>query len=278
MHARLETELTSIELRVDEALVPDALVPIDYQGPVLVAIAHANRIVSLTPHGRVVRPLSLDLATSLAHAAALARKEHVKLGVDTAFSRTITTLRVRVDHPRGSAHSYAFAGAVNHLAPHALPEMWSALLVALRDAIGELRPDEADCWDRALTWTAPIDLGFMWHAGAAVRVPHRVTCIEPDGPLYLRTGQPGEAGAPNDPYRPTGRGRSLLYRLELDGVSLTCLDDRRVVAPDDTGLRWHLPCGGGVVMFHHEWLAPPRVVIRVDDHERGIYVQRGDRP
>lgn len=267
MRDGLETELTAIELRVDETWHPDdsIFVPIDYQGPELIVVAYAGRIVALTEHGKVVRPLPLEVATRLVQTAALARAEVVEVGVDTAIGRTITSMRVRVDEARGSAHSYTLRGAVNHCAPRSLPPMWSALLVTLRDAIGELGPDDAACWDRALTWAGPIDLGRKWHAGSAVRAPHLVTCIEPGGPLFIRTGQPGQV-------RP-----SALYRLDLEGPLLTCLDDGRVVAPDDTQLRWRLPCGGGAVTYHHEWDRPPRVVLRVDDLERGIYVERGHR-
>lgn len=279
MRETLMTELTAIELRVDETSHLDdaSFIPLDYRGPVFLAVAHANRIVSLTEHGRVVRPLPVDLAAGLIHAAGLARREEIDLGVDTANGRTITTLRIRIDDPRGAADSYSFTARVNHCAPRALPRRWSALLVGLRDAIGELGTADAACWDRALTWAGPVDLGPAWRRRAAVRLPHLVTCVEPDGPLFIRTGQPTAPGAP---YRARP---SVLYRLDpplfghSSAVTLTCPDDGSVVAPDDTRLRWQLPCGGGVVMYHHEWQQPPRVVIRVDDLERGIYVQRDPR-
>lgn len=279
MRPGMETELTALELRVDESPYQDLVGPVDYTGPVLYAVAYAGRLVSLTAHGRVVRPLPLALATMLVQTAALARHEHVEVGVDTANSRTITTLRVRVDAALGASHSFSFTGAINHYAPRSLPAMWSALLIAMRDAIGELGPDHATCWDHALTWVGPVDLGPPWHSHRAVRLPHLVTCIEPGGPLLIRSGQPTAPGAALAPYRARS---SALYRLDpatpTRAVTLTCLDDHSVVSPDSSGWRWHLPCGGGVVAYHHEWREPPRVVLRVDDLERGLYVQRGHRP
>ncbi|HEY8375028.1 MAG TPA: hypothetical protein VIK91_01010 [Nannocystis sp.] len=279
MRPGLETELTAIELRVDENFHQDLVGPVDYQGPVLYAVAHAGRIVSLTAHGRVVRPLALDVAKVVVETAALAREEHVEPGVDTANGRTLTTLRVRVDSALGAAHSYSFSAAINHYAPRSLPAMWSALLVAMRDAIGELATDHAACWDCALTWVGPVDLGPPWHNRKAVRLPHLVTCIEPNGPLLIRSGQPTAPGAALAPYRARP---SALYRLDpatpTRPVTLTCLDDHSIVSPDSSGWRWQLPCGAGVVTYRHEWREPPRVVLRVDDLERGLYVQRPHRP
>jgi len=149
-----------------------------------------------------------------------------------------------------------------------VPSAWSSLLRTLRDASGALPAAAGDAWDLALTWTSPIDLGSVWRAGGEIRIPHVVTAFEHDGPLFLRVGQ---LTPPQLPYREDARP-SQLYRL-LDR-RLVCVDDGRILEPtQDHPLRWVLPCGGGVVMHHPEWRPPHRTVVRVDDLDRGIYVQ-----
>lgn len=96
----------------------------------------------------------------------------------------------------------------------------------------------------------------------AVRTPHIVTSITHDRRLYLRTGQ-----------KPLP---SSLYKLE--GDTLTCMDDQRVVEPvkDDEhsgcSARFVLPCGGDTLTLHREWQKPLRTVLRCNDI-RGLYVQ-----
>jgi hypothetical protein len=270
MRDTLEVEASSIELRVDESEFPDdlAVLAADYHGPDLVVVAHANRIASLSAQGRVVRPLPARTATILLEAARAARTEQVEQGMDTALSRRITTLRVRVDHARGPSHSFALVGAINHSDPYALPQLWSTFLRTLRDAIGPLEGPVSDTWDLALTWTGPFDLGPTFRHGGVVAVPHLVTAFTVDGPIYIRTGQPPVAG---DPYRTVTASPSVLYHF--DGQVLVDVASKRALAAIDKH-RWQLPCGGGTVTYHHEWQTPARVVVRVDDPARGIYVQK----
>lgn len=269
-------EATSIELRVDQSWHPDdlAFLPADYQGPELVVVAHANRIVSLTPHGRIVRPLSSRAATTLLDAVTLAKSEQQEPGVDTALSRLITTLRIRVDHARGPSHSFSLIGAVNHQMPHALPGLWSTFLRVLRDAIGPLDIETAAAWDLALTWTGPFELGPTFRHGGVVSLPHLVTALTVEDALYLRTGQVPTAG---DPYRTMDRTPSVLYHFDPRTGVLIDQDTKRAIEDDgDVGMarRWTLPCGGGAIALHREWKTPPRLVVRVDDPARGVYVQK----
>ncbi|MGE0395887.1 MAG: hypothetical protein AB7T06_04090 [Kofleriaceae bacterium] len=271
----LVAEATAIELRVDQSWHPDdlAFLPADYQGPELVAVAHANRIVSLTPYGRIVRPLSSRAASTLLDAVTLARSEQQEPGIDTALSRLITTFRIRVDHARGPSHSFSLIGAVNHMAPHALPGLWSTFLRVLRDAIGPLDAETAAAWDLALTWTGPFELGPTFKNGGVVALPHLVTALTIEDALYLRTGQLPVAG---DPYRTMDRTPSVLYHLDVRTGVLFDQDAKRSVEPEEVRgtQQWTLPCGGGAIALHREWKTPPRIVVRVDDPARGIYVQK----
>lgn len=273
MRDSLVAEATSIELRLDQSLHrDDSIIPDHYVGPELVVVAHSNRIVSLTPHGRIVRPLSARAATALLDAATLARNEQCELGVDTAISRVITMFYLRVDHARGPSHSFSFTGAVNHSAPRALPGLWSTLLRILRDAIGPLDAPNAAAWDLAMTWTGPYDLGPTFRHGGVVALPHLVTSFTVEDGVYLRTGQVPVAG---DPYRTMDRTPSVLYRFEEHACALVDEAAKRTIAPDPGDhRRWTLPCGGGAIALHHEWKTPPRLVVRVDDPARGIYVQK----
>ena len=260
--ARFMVSATRIQLQIDQYFAPDMEPPADYRGPHLIAIAHANRIVTLGSTGRIVRELPYEASAALLKTAAHARTEQIYEGHDTAPGRPITLLTLTVDHARGPAHSFMCSALINHHAPHALPPQWSALLRQMRDRFDY--PDEATAldWDRALTWTSPVDLGPVWQAGKAVRTPHVVTSIAHDGRLYLRTGQ--------KPYP------SSLYKLE--GGTLTCMDDRRVVPPVKDGgpgrchAHFVLPCGGGTVTLHRDWEQTPRIVLRCSDI-RGLYVQ-----
>jgi hypothetical protein len=274
----LVAEATSIELRIDQSWHPDdlALLPQDYQGPELVVVAHANRIVSLTPHGRLVRPLSSRAAMTLLDAVALAKNEQQEPGVDTALSRLITTFRIRVDHARGQSHSFSLVGAVNHQAPHALPPLWSTFLRVLRDSIGTLDANTAAAWDLALTWTGPFELGPTFRHGGVVALPHLVTALTVEEAIFLRTGQLPTAG---DPYRTMDRTPSVLYHFDARTEVLFDQDAKRTIAWDkdwssSSGRQWTLPCGGGAVALHREWKQPPRLVVRVDDPSRGVYVQK----
>jgi hypothetical protein len=275
MRDSMVAEATAIELRVDQSWHPDdlAFLPQDYQGPELVVVAHANRIVSLTPHGRIVRPLSSRAATTLLDAVTLAKNESTQPGVDTALSRLITTFRIRVDHARGDSHSFSLVGAVNHQAPHALPGLWSTFLRVLRDAIGPLDAETAAAWDLAMTWTGPLELGPTFRHGGVIPLPHLVTALTVEEAVYLRTGQLPVAG---DPYRTMDLTPSVLYHFEPRTGVLIDQDAKRTIDPDVAGAspRWTLPCGGGVIAFHQEWRQPARLVVRVDDPSRGIYVQK----
>lgn len=253
--AQLLIESTVVQLQIDEYFIPDLRPPEDYQGPQLVAIAHAGRLATLGSTGRLVRELSPETSVALLQAAQGAHEEVVREGYDTATGRTLTVLYLHVDHPRGLKHSFTCRAVINHHVPRALPPQWSALLRLMRDSAGLLSGEAADAWDRALTWTSPVDLGPVWLVGAPVRLPHLVTSVAHDGALYIRTGQPPQA--------------SSLYLLS-EGV-LTCLDDQRVIAPVNG--RFVLPCGGGTLTLRREWQTPLRIVIRADD-DRGIYVQR----
>ncbi len=274
MRDSLVAEATAIELRVDQSWHPDDLAVLadDYQGPELVVVAHANRIASLTPYGRVVRPLSARAAMALLDAASLARTEQFEPGVDTAVSRLITMFYLRVDHARGPSHSFSIRGAVNHQAPHPLPGLWSTLLRVMRDAIGPLDAGNASAWDIAMTWTSPFDLGPTFRHGGVVALPHLVTSFTvDDGGIYLRTGQIPIAG---DPYRTMDATPSVLYRLDEPSCTLVDEKTKRPIPPDESGRQWTLPCGGGALALHREWRTPPRLVVRVDDPARGIYVQK----
>lgn len=254
--ARYLVTATVIQLQIDEYFSPDLGPPEDYQGPHLIATAHADRLVTLGSAGRCLRELPLATASALLGAAYKARDEEIQIGIDTAIGRPLTVLTLRVDHARGASHSFARRAVINHYGPRALPPQWSAVLRMLRDVMGPVDAGSADAWDRALTWSCPVELGPLWQVGTAVRLPHIVTSISHDGTLYLRTGQLPQP--------------SSLYQL-ADGV-LTCLDDQRVIAPVER--RYILPCGGGVLTLHHEWQKPLRIVIRAAG-DRGIYVQRG---
>lgn len=254
--ARYLVTATLVQLQIDEYFVPDLGPPDDYQGPHLVATAHADRLATLGSAGRRICELPLATATTLLDAAMKARDEKIDLGVDTAIGRPLTVLTLRVDHARGAKQSFACRAVVNHYVPRALPPHWSTVLRIMRDVAGRVDAVTADAWDRALTWSSPVELGALWQVGSAVRLPHVVTSIAHDGTLYLRTGQLPQP--------------SRLYQL-AEGV-LTCLDDKTVIAPVER--RYILPCGGGVLMLQRQWQKPLRIVIRAED-DRGIYVQRG---
>jgi hypothetical protein len=187
---------------------------------------------------------------------------------------------LRVDHARGPSHSFASIASVNHSAPHALPGMWSTFLRTLRDAIGPIEAAHATAWDLALTWTGAFDLGPTFRHGGVVPLPHLVTSFTlDDGGVYLRTGQRPVAG---DPYRTMDATPSVLYRFDEPACTLRDENSKREVPLDD-GIgdrshhphhRWTLPCGGGTLEFHREWQTPPRLVVRIDDPARGIYVQK----
>jgi len=263
----LETPATRVEVLVEESHHPDdlALLPADYRGPELVAIAHAGRLATVTAAGRNAVSLPASDAKSIVEAALAARGDRVEPGIDTALDRVLTAIHVRYSDPRGQAGSFSIVGVVNHAAPHSLPPAWSRLLTRMRDAAGPLSEVDNEAWDRALTWVAPSSLGDVWDAGGVVELTTIVTAIECAGAVYLRVGQPPR--------------RSVLYRMTDAGVLHAIGDDGRAqeVAPMAPAYvrRWRLPCGGGTVMFHHEWRQSARLVIRVDDRERGIYVQRG---
>ena len=213
---RLLLVSTVIQLQVDEYFVPDLEPPEDYLGPHLVATAHAGRLAMLSPQGQLAREISDETMAALLQAATRARDEK----------------------------------------PHALPPNWSAVLRTMRDAAGVLGESAAEVWDRALTWTSPVEIGPVFTAGLALRLPHRVTSFAHEGALYLRTDQPPQS--------------SSLYLFS--DSALTCVDDRRVIAPSEG--RFILPCGGGTLTVRREWQKPPRFVIRCND-DRGLYVQRG---
>lgn len=244
-----------VQLVVDEWYNCDGEPPRDYQGPCLVVIAMAGRITALTGAERIVRPLADSQVEALLRAVVAAGQEDPREGVDTAIGRTQTCLRLYAEHARVPLSA---AATVNHSVPHALPPHWSTLLRLLRDAIGPLPPSAADAWDVAMTWSGAVDLGAAWHARTPVRMPHRVTAFEHDGPLYLRTGQPP--------------GPSRLYQLADD--ALLDVEHRRVIPAGARG--WDLPCGGGRVTVRREWPRPPRVIVTCND-ERGVYVQAAER-
>ncbi len=262
----LETEATRLEVLVEETHHPDerALLPADYRGPELVAVAYAGQLAMLTAAGRHAVPLTVADAKAILEHARSARDEHVKVGADTALDRVLTTIGIRYRDPRGQAGSFAIWGTVNHAMPHALPPAWSMLLRRLRDVAGPLAEDDSQAWDHALTWMAPFDLGDVWRTGGVVKLPSIVSAVECLENVYLRVGQPPQ--------------RSVLYRMTARGGELHAIDDRggaEVVSPTEPHQRrWRLPCGGGRLTFHHEWKQPARLVIRVDDLERGIYVQQ----
>ena len=249
-------ELTEIQLQIDEHFVPDVEPSANYAGPHVVATVHAGRLSVLSASGKITREHTSETGIALLREALLARSEKVRLGIDTALGRTLTVLKLRVDHARGPSHSFVCSASINHLMPHALPAHWSALLRIFRDAAEPLGEPTASDWDRALIWAAPVDLGAVFRSGGAMRLPHIVTTIAHDGPLLLRSGQLPQP--------------SRLYRLE--NGKLTCLDDNRRV--ELLGRGFALPCGAGTLMMYREWNEPLRVVIRESD-SRGIYIQRG---
>lgn len=255
---RVLLEMSRVELQVEVYFAADCAPPRDYQGPQLVAVVHAGRLATLTAGGREVRDFGREATVALLSELAQARGELVREGMDTACGRMTTSLRLSIYSPRGGESSFTLHGTVNHILPYPLPPRWSAALHMLRDALGPLGGATAEAWDLAMAWTAPVDLGPAFQAGAPVRVPHQVAAIVHGHgeALYLRTGQPP--------------GRSRLYRLA--GEVLTDLDEGRVIAPSAEG-RWALPCGGGAVTVRRGWDTPPGVLLRSDD-DRGLYVQR----
>ncbi|HVK75723.1 MAG TPA: hypothetical protein VM734_20475 [Kofleriaceae bacterium] len=258
-----------IRLVVTEAFYPDGGIATDFHGPDLVVAVGGLTIAALTEHGRVVAPLTEAAKVALVAAAETTRGEHHRTGVDTALGRRLTTLSLQVDHPRGPSHSFASVAVVNHCATHMLSATWSHALRLLRDAVGPLPRLPAAAWDLAMTWTAPIDLGPVFAAGGVVAAPHLVTTIAvEDGPVYLRTGQPAHD---RDPYR--SGPPSVLYRFD-PGPPRLVDEDRGVAVAGDGAWRWTLPCGGGALAMHHGHDEPRRLVIRVDDPIRGVYVQR----
>lgn len=263
----LQVDATALRLTVEEYFIRDDMTVPAYLGPHVVAVVFAGRATSLTAGGREVRSIERETARRLHALAAEVRGEHIRSGVDTAIGRTITQLTLQLDHARGSSHSFVAQAAVNHMAPHALPPAWSALLCGLRDAFGPSHGTLADAWDLALTWCGPIALGPTWDAGGAIIVPHVVTAFASDDPVFVRTGQLSPDGTP------CRDAPSVLYRF--DGTTLTCVDDDTAVLPlDDRRSRWRLPCGGATLRVHTEWDRPRRIVIRCDD-ARGVYIQRG---
>jgi hypothetical protein len=263
---RLEVEATALRLTVEEYFVRDDMAVPDYLGPQVVAVVYAGRATSLTAGGREVRAIDGDTTRRLHALAAEARSEPIVPGVDTAIGRTITRLTLQLEHARGPSRSFVARADINHMAPHALPRAWSALLCRLRDRFGPSRGALADAWDLALTWCCPIALGATWDAGHPIAAPHVVTAFASDRPVFVRTGQPS-SDAMSDRDSP-----SVLYWF--DGATLTCVDDRATIAPiEGHRSRWRLPCGGATLTVRTEWDRPRWIVVRCDD-ARGVYLQR----
>lgn len=261
-YERAAESASTLELRVDSYVVRDNLGVEDYSGPRLIVIAHAGKLVVIPEGERVVVDLAPERMQYLVELAVAAEHEPYRAGVDTAIARPITTYQLRVERMR---RHYAFTSgvSVNHYGVRALGPRWSALIVALRDALTRPPNAAAAAWDFAIPFLGPIALGADWDAGAVVRLPTAVCSFEHAGPVYLRVGQPPE--------------RSALYRYDGELVSLGDENQRLDATPLvdwHERSRWILPCGGGTVIAGHEWQRPPRIVVHAIDPARPFYVQR----
>jgi hypothetical protein len=253
-----------VELHVDAHVVGDDLMIDDYQGPRLIAIAHAGKLVTIADGDRAIAELDVDRMQRLLALALATEHERYSPGVDTAIARPITSYDLRVCRML-DRHDHAGRLAVNHYGPRALGPRWTALITELRDAAGRASPPSADAWDFAAAWAGPLDLGPAWIAGQVVRLPSLAAAFEHTGPVYLRAGQPPQ--------------RSELYCH--DGTALVHIDGDRRAVPATQLRDWHvrdrwiLPCGGGSVTVAREWQRPARFVVHTHDPARPIYVQRG---
>lgn len=253
------TRFAQIELMVERYYVHDDGTITDYQGPQLVVLVSANRIVTFHDLGRQIDELSAERSYQLVESALAACDEpQADFGIDTAMGRPTTTFRLRAyralhETTRASRH------AINGYAPRALGPVYSAFLALLRERTGPLPAAASRAWDLAATWFAPSDLGPLYRAGQPVPMPAIVTAFAEDDTVYFRAGQP-----PN---------RSELYRL--DGLQLVWLRGNETIpltAID--GPNYALPCGAGAIHVHQEWQQPRRIYVRIEDPVRGIYVQR----
>lgn len=251
---------SSLELSVERYFVDDNCSIADYRGPQLIVVAHASRLVTIHELGRQIDELEPARMTALVELALLACDEPQEdFGFDTAIGRPTTSYRLRVFRALREAER-SCRHAINHYDAHALHPAFTQLLTALRQVTGPLPPSAANAWDNAARWLGPGDLGALWQARRPVPLPAIINAFTEPGPVYFRAGQP--------PHR------SELYRL--DGNELAWLRDGAAPTPVtmQDGLRWILPCGGGVIEAFNPWQRPRRIYVRVDDPARGIYVQR----
>ncbi len=252
-----------IELHVDHYIVDDGGDIHGYTGPQLVVIAHAKKLVTIHEHGRQLDELAADRMVALLDLALAACQEPETAGggVDTALSRPITSYSLHV-HRMLREQRATTTLSVNHYAPWPIGRAVSTFLAALREATGPLPATAARAWDLAATWMTARDLGPSFAARQVVPLPSIVQTFSCDDTVYFRAGQ-----------RPQ---RSELYRL--DPGQLVWLRDDGAPLPIASveGQRWALPCGAGVIEVHQEWQQARRIYVRIDDPERGIWVQRGD--
>jgi hypothetical protein len=184
----LEIAVSSIELRVDEYIVPDAGKPIEYAGPIVMVIAHGERVVTMAARGARVAPVAPVVAAQLVAAARAALAcGGVAAGPDTATGRTITFFRLAFTDAHGATHTSV--AQINHYADRLLPEPWSDLVRRLHDAAAPIGASHDD-WARVLRWVRPLALGDAWYRGEVVPLPFRTTRFRADGPTFVRTGQP----------------------------------------------------------------------------------------